>query len=141
MSSPCKTMLTYELDRQPSQSSARCYRFKSLHGCSDCRLRFAISLPRNTVHTMWEKSKGAWLYFPIIELFLLAVRFSLLKYLLWENTPFIRWPPPLLPLICRLSFHELDINVSKAILFIQRFFKCDRILRSCSQKLLLITHA
>ena len=70
---------------------------------------------------MWEKSKGAWLYFPIIELFLLAVRFSLLKYLLWENTPFIRWPPPLLPLICRLSFHELDINVSKAILFIQRF--------------------
>ena len=45
----------------------------------------------------------------------------LLKYLLWENTAIIRWPPPLLPLICRLSFHELDINVSKAILFIQRF--------------------
>ena len=70
---------------------------------------------------MWEKSKGAWHYFSIIELFLLPVRFSLLKYLLWENTAIIRWPPPLLPLICSLSFHELDINVSKAILFIQRF--------------------
>ena len=127
------------IDRR--HSPARCYRFKSLHGCSDCRLRFAISLPRNTVYTMWEKSKGAWHYFSIIELFLLPVRFSLLKYFLWENTAIIRWPPPLLPLICCLIFHELDINVSKAILFIQRFFKCDRILRICSQKLLLITHA
>lgn len=121
MSSPCKTMLTYELDRQTSQSSARCYRFKSLHGCSDCRLRFAISLPKNTVHTMGEKSKVAWHYFSIIELFLLPVRFSLLQYFLWENTAIIRWPPPLLPLICCLSFHELDINVSRQFYLFKDF--------------------
>ena len=70
---------------------------------------------------MGEKSKGAWHYFSVIELFLLPVRFSLLQYFLWENTAIIRWPPPLLPLICCLSFHELGINVSRQFYLFKDF--------------------
>ena len=70
---------------------------------------------------MGEKSKGAWHYFSVIELFLLPVRFSLLQYFLWENTAIIRWPPPLLPLICCLSFHELDINVPRQFYLFKDF--------------------
>ena len=59
-----------------------CCWFKELHGCSDCRLRFAISAPKDTLNTICEKSKEVWYYFSITELFPLPFRFKVRKYLL-----------------------------------------------------------
>ena len=84
-----------------------------------CVLQFHC---QGTQYIRWgRKAKWHGIIFSIIELFLLPVRFSLLQYFLWENTAIIRWPPPLLPLICCLSFHELDINVSRQFYLFKDF--------------------
>ena len=66
---------------------------KKLHGCIGCRLNFAISLPKYR-YDLREKQRGMILFFSIIELFPMLVRFSPLKYLLCvKYTAIIRWPP------------------------------------------------
>ena len=42
--------------------SLRCYRFKNLHGCSDCRFRFAISVPKDK-YDVRKKAKRHGIFF------------------------------------------------------------------------------
>ena len=72
-----------------------CCRFKDLHGCSDCRLRFAISVPKDTIREIRyaKKAKRYGIIFQLLNYFLcrFASRFENSYY--GKNTAIIRWPP------------------------------------------------
>ena len=63
MSSPGKNKVTYY--KPDWSSSMLCCRLR-IHGCSDSRLRFAISVPQDN-YDVQEKQKAKILFFSIVE--------------------------------------------------------------------------
>ena len=69
---------TYKLDRWPSALLA----VNSLQGCRECRLRFAISIPKDKYYTRGEQRRMI-LFFQVLNYFLCWFASRLWNILLW----------------------------------------------------------
>ena len=80
---------TYKLDRWPSALLA----VNSLQGCRECRLRFAISIPKDKYYTRGEQRRMI-LFFQVLKYFLCWFASRLWSvYFFKMYTAITVWPP------------------------------------------------